>query len=286
MYIDGNYTIKNNVYTTNMARKTASRSVSDVDVSCEIDEQVILDCMSSLKKKKIKINPVKFTEKQKQFLKLSIAKDTKAMFIRGPAGTTKTYLAVYSALQLFNINNDYDIIYIRTIAESGEKGLGALPGDVVEKFNPFMLPLNDKLEEMITPQERSFLEQKKIINALPINFLRGSNWIDKIIIADESQNFTFKELTTLITRIGKNSKLFICGDPMQSDINGKSGFDRMSDIFNNQESADNGIHCFDFTKEDILRSEILKFIVEKIQVANSLNERPQAAKGKTRRKNQ
>ena len=105
-----------------MARKTASRSVSDVDVSCEIDEQVILDCMSSLKKKKIKINPVKFTEKQKQFLKLSIAKDTKAMFIRGPAGTTKTYLAVYSALQLFNINNDYDIIYIRTIAESGEKG--------------------------------------------------------------------------------------------------------------------------------------------------------------------
>ena len=108
-----------------------------------------------------------------------------------------------------------------------------------------MLPLNDKLEELITAQDRNFLEQKKIINALPINYLRGSNWINKIIIADESQNFTFKELTTLITRLGENSKLFICGDPMQSDINGKSGFDRMSDIFNNQESADNGIHCFD-----------------------------------------
>ena len=269
-----------------MARKAASRSVSDANVSCEIDEREILDFISPLKKKKIKLNPVKFTEKQKEFLKLSIAKNTKAMFIRGPAGTTKTYLAVYSALQLFNINNDYDIIYIRTIAESGEKGLGALPGDVVEKFNPFMLPLNDKLEEMITPQERSFLEQKKIINALPINFLRGSNWINKIIIADESQNFTFKELTTLITRIGKNSKLFICGDPMQSDINGKSGFDRMSDIFGDEESANRGIHRFDFTKDDILRSEILKFIVGKIQVANSLNERPQATKGKTRRKNQ
>ena len=177
-----------------MARKSVSRAVSNADVSCEIDEKVILDCMSSLNKKKIKTNPVKFTERQKQFLKLSIAKDTKAMFVRGPAGTSKTYLAVYSALQLFNINNDYDIIYISTIAESGEKGLGALPGDVSEKFNPFMLPLNDKLEELISAQDRNFLEQKKIINALPINYLRGSNWINKIIIADESQNFTFKEL--------------------------------------------------------------------------------------------
>jgi hypothetical protein len=73
---------------------------------------------------------------------------------------------------------------------------------------------------------------------------------------------------------------------MQSDINGKSGFDRMSDIFNNQESADNGIHCFDFTKEDILRSEILKFIVEKIETANLLNDKSQATKTRTRRKNQ
>ena len=139
---------------------------------------------------------------------------------------------------------------------------------------------------MISSQDRSFLEQKKIINALPVNYLRGANWIDKIIIADESQNFTFKELTTLITRIGRNTKLFICGDPMQSDINGKSGFDRMSDIFNNKESADNGIHCFDFTKEDILRSEILKFIVGKIEESNLSNEKLQGAKGRTRRKNQ
>ena len=267
-----------------MARKSTLRSVSDVDVSCEIDEQTILDYISPLKKKKIKLNPVKFTEKQKDFLKLSIAKDTKAMFIRGPAGTTKTYLAVYSALQLFNINNDYDIIYIRTVAESGEKGLGALPGDVGEKFNPFMLPLNDKLEEMISHQERSFLEQKKIINALPINFLRGSNWINKIIIADESQNFTFKELTTLITRLGENSKLFICGDPMQSDINGKSGFDKMANIFNDKESANKGIHCFDFKKEDILRSEILKFIVEKIEIANIGTEKSQTPRSRNKRK--
>ena len=248
-----------------MARKSAIKAVSNADVICETDENNIIDCMSSLKKKKIKLNPVKFTEKQKQFLKLSIAKDTKMMFVRGPAGTSKTYLAVYTALQLFNINNDYDIMYVRTIAESGEKGLGSLPGDVNEKFNPFMMPLNDKLEEMIASQERNFLEQKKIINAMPINYLRGSNWTNKIIIADESQNFTAKELTKLITRLGENSKLFICGDPMHSDINGKCGFKTISNLFNDQESNEKGIYCFDFYKEDIVRSEILKFIVGKLE---------------------
>ena len=163
-----------------MARKTASRLVSDANVTCEIDEREILDFISPLKKKKIKLNPVKFTEKQKEFLKLSIARNTKAMFIRGPAGTTKTYLAVYSALQLFNINNDYDIIYIRTIAESGEKGLGALPGDVAEKFNPFMLPLNDKLEEMISPQDKVFLEQK---SAGILNYLSAETPCKAILMA-------------------------------------------------------------------------------------------------------
>ena len=148
-----------------------------------------------------------------------------------------------------------------------------------------MLPLNDKLEEMISSQERSFLEQKKIINALPINYLRGSNWINKIIIADESQNFTFKELTTLITRLGENSKLFICGDPMQSDINGKSGFHKMANVFNDKQSASNGIHCFDFTKDDILRSEILKFIVEKIEQANLAEQKLQRPKARSRGKN-
>jgi phosphate starvation-inducible PhoH-like protein len=173
-------------------------------------------------------------------------------------------------------------MYVRTIAESGEKGLGSLPGDVNEKFNPFMMPLNDKLEEMIASQERSFLEQKKIINAMPINYLRGSNWINKIIIADESQNFTAKELTTLITRLGENSKLFICGDPMQSDINGKSGFKTISNLFNDKESNEKGIYCFDFYKEDIVRSEILKFIVGKLE---KLQETPAPAKKRATRQN-
>ena len=97
-----------------------------------------------------------------------------------------------------------------------------------------------------------------------------------------SQNFTAKELTTLITRLGENSKLFICGDPMQSDINGKRGFKTISNLFNDQESNEKGIYCFDFCKEDIVRSEILKFIVGKLE---KLQETPVPAKKRATKQN-
>jgi len=103
------------------------------------------------------------------------------------------------------------------------------------------------------------------VQAAPINFLRGANWVDKIIVADEAQNFTFKELITLVTRLGENSKLFICGDITQSDISSKSGLANMINIFNDKESVEKGIYSYSFNKEDIKRSEILKYIIEKLE---------------------
>jgi hypothetical protein len=90
------------------------------------------------------------------------------------------------------------------------------------------------------------------------------------IIMDEAQNSTKKELTTLMTRVGHFSKLFICGDPMQSDINGKSGFAEMCNIFNDNESKEKGIHVFYLTEEDIVRSEIVKYIVKKLNLYNHI----------------
>ena len=92
--------------------------------------------------------------------------------------------------------------------------MGALPGNADEKFNPYMLPLEDKLEELLKPSDHQRLFYEKRIDALPINYLRGANWRNKVVVADEAQNFTFKELTTLITRIGEGTKLFVCGDFM------------------------------------------------------------------------
>ena len=158
------------------------------------------------------------------------------------------------------------ITYVRTIAESGEKSLGALPGEMAEKINPYMMPMNEKLDELLVPGQASILGRSKdIIKGMPVNYLRGASWMDEIVIADESQNFTFKELTTLMTRLGRGSKLIICGDPMQSDINGKSGFADMYSIFNDEESKERGIHTFHFGAEDIMRSEILKYVITKIQ---------------------
>jgi len=216
---------------------------------------------------KIVVKGKSLSDKQKIFLKIACDKNTNIMFVNGPAGSTKTYMAVFAALRHLQKNEDLDLLYVRTAIESADKGLGALPGTLEEKFNPYMAPLEDKLEELLpkTTGVKSELIKSGRVQAMPINFLRGANWINKIVVADESQNFTFKELITLITRIGDNSKLFICGDIMQSDINGRSGFSDMMHLFNDQESKGRGIHCFRFNEDDIFRSEILKYIISKLK---------------------
>ena len=230
-----------------------------------VNEAEIEKIRNSLTKTNIKLKKISLTEKQLKLLKIIFDNDSKIVFISGPAGTSKTYVAIYGALQLYNMNNERGITYVRTIAESGEKSLGALPGEMAEKINPYMMPMNEKLDELLIPGQASIVKEKEIIKGMPINYLRGASWRDEIVIADESQNFTFKELTTLMTRLGEGSKLLICGDPMQSDINGKSGFADMYSLFNDEESKEQGIHTFYFGPEDIKRSEILKYVISKIQ---------------------
>jgi phosphate starvation-inducible PhoH-like protein len=174
-------------------------------------------------------------------------------------------MAVYSALRWLSSDENLDLIYVRTIIESGDKNMGSLPGNADEKFDPYLTPLNDKLEEMVDRADLQNLRKDSRLTACPVNYLRGADWKDKIIVADEAQNFTAKELITLITRLGENSKLFICGDFLQPDINGKTGFKTLVDIFDDGESRERGIQYFEFTKEDILRSPILKFIIDKLE---------------------
>jgi phosphate starvation-inducible PhoH-like protein len=219
---------------------------------------------SAERKIEFKQRKFKFSEKQKQLLDVCLNPETKAVFITGPAGSSKTYMAVYAALNLLAINREWDMTYIRSIAESADRGIGSLPGTVDEKFMPFLIPLEDKMEEIITAPTMVNLRKEQIINVLPVNFVRGASWTNKVVICDEAQNFSKKELITLITRIGEQSKLFICGDLMQSDIR-FSGFNDFINLFDDEESRARGIHVFHFGKEDIYRSEILKFIVEKLE---------------------
>lgn len=204
------------------------------------------------------------TDKQKELIDIILNKKTKIVFINGPAGCSKTFLAVYCGLLLLNNKSVSSINYIRTIIESASRSLGSLPGTEDQKMEPFLMPLIDKLEEFISSGEIKKLSSEKRIKGSPVGYLRGASMNAQFIIADEAQNFTFKELVTTITRLGEYSKLVILFDPDQSDINGKSGAIHMFDLFTNDESKAEGIHCFSFTKEDIVRSGILKFVLEKV----------------------
>lgn len=220
--------------------------------------------IKSLGKINFKQRPFKFSEKQKTFLELALSDKAKIIFLAGPAGTSKTYMSVYAALNLLARDLTKEIIYVRSIAESAEKGLGSLPGEADHKFEPFVTPLWEKIDEMVLEQDSVWLKNSELLSAKPINYLRGASWADKLIVADEAQNFSYKELVTLITRIGENSKMFICGDFMQSDIK-SSGFRQMFNLFNDEESGDNGIYCYEFDNNDIYRSGILKYIILKLQ---------------------
>ena len=239
--------------------KTMPKNNFSEEVAAEIAENGL--------RAKFTIKGKALTERQKIFAEIAADQETKIVFVSGPSGSTKTYMAVYSALQCLKANQGLDLLYVRTAIESADKGLGALPGTLEEKINPYMAPLEDKLDELLPKNNmlKSDLMSRGRIQAMPINFLRGASWSNKIVVADESQNFTFRELVTLITRIGENTKLFICGDTMQSDIGHKSGFSEMYSLFNDSESANKGIHCFGFKESDILRSKILKYIIKKIK---------------------
>ncbi len=217
-----------------------------------------------------KTKKFRFTAKQVHFLDILLNPDNSIIFVSGPAGTSKTYMALYAAVQLMIDDSERQLLYVRSIAESADKGLGSLPGDIGEKFDPFLMPLYDKLEEIVLTQDVIALKTAERIAALPINFLRGASWVNKIVVTDEAQNFTFKELTTLITRVGQGTKLIICGDTMQSDINGKSGFNKMIGAFDDEESKAHGVQTFAFTHEDIVRSEILKFLVRKLEKVGAI----------------
>ena len=211
-----------------------------------------------------------WTEKQKAFIDLATHKDTKIVFLSGPAGTSKSILAVYSALELLNQKRISDLIYVRTIIESAAHSMGTLPGDADQKLHFFVSVLNDKLEELLPSGDIKRLHNDDRVKGMPVNYLRGASYNAKAVIVDEAQNANFSELLTSLTRIGKFTKYYILGDPMQTDLKHKdqSGFKAMFDLFNDEESKEQGIHCVEFTKDDIMRSEILKFIIDKVEQYN------------------
>ena len=214
----------------------------------------------------LRVKQFPWTDKQKEFFKLALDDDARIVFVNGPAGTSKTLLSVYCGLQLLNKKLISDIMYIRSAVESSDRSLGFLPGSAEDKLKFYNLPFLDKLEELLSEQRVDKLVREERVAMFPVNFARGMNWNAKCIIFDEVQNSSAKEITTVLTRMGKHSRCFILADPMQSDLRSNDcAFEDMFKLFSDEESHKMGIRTFEFNEEDIMRSELVKYLIKKLK---------------------
>jgi len=177
---------------------------------------------------------------------------------------------MYCGLTLLNKKRVSDLVLVRSAVESSDSKLGFLPGDIIEKFNVYLTPFHDKFSELLNKPQIDKLQKDNRITICPINFARGLHFSAKFICADEIQNFSKREIHTIMSRIGEFSKVFLCGDPEQSDLPvGKSGFNKVYDLFNTDEAKEHGLFCMELTEEDIVRSELCKYITHKFKELQS-----------------
>ena len=209
---------------------------------------------------------VDLTDKQKAILEVAANKNTKCVFIDGLYGSSKSYLAVMSSLKLLNAKKVDEIIFIRNPVESSTTGkIGFIPGTSEEKMAPYNAILFDKLEEMLSESDIARLKKDNRISCHPVGFVRGRSWNCKAVIVDEASSMTWDDLFLILTRCGEFTRIFFIGDSVnQNDIGAKSGFRKMFNLFNDRESKDFGIHCFELREySDIVRSGLLRFVMEK-----------------------
>jgi len=242
-----------------VATKTETKDTSPKDTSPYVfqREKISLE---------LNIRELPWTQKQKDIISLFLHKDTKALFLKGPAGSSKTLTSMYCGLQLLNKKRVSDIVLVRAAVESSDAKLGYLPGDIDTKISVYMTPFQDKFNELLCKSHIAALEKDQRLISCPIGFARGLHFAAKFVCVDEMQNLSRKEILLILSRIGEYSKVFLCGDPDQSDLpTGKSGFNEAYNLFDNEESRQQGIFCVEFTEEDIVRSEFCKFVAKKFK---------------------
>lgn len=244
-------------------KKRAAPSKPDffTEDSSNIESSIALNFCFNFKIKK----PFHFNDAHKAFYDTIKAEDTNMVFVDGPAGSAKSYIAVLAALELFKDKKIKHINYIRSVIESASRSIGALPGEVDDKFLPYAMPCLEKVREITDESTCLQLRAANVISATPVNFVRGLTFNDSIVIVDEAQNLTRSELVTILTRFGKNTKYVICGDLRQSDIGKLSGYPDVYSRFSTESAIKNNIHTFKFGESEIVRSKILRYIVHVLE---------------------
>ena len=184
----------------------------------------------------------------------------------GPAGTGKTYLAVACAVSYLEKYLVKKIFLVRPALEAGEK-LGFLPGDLSEKVNPYLQPIYDALYEIVGYERVTRLLERKIIEIVPLAYMRGRTLNDAFIILDEGQNTTISQMQMFLTRIGYGSKTVVTGDISQVDLpkDVKSGLKDCLEFI----PKIKGTHVSIFNSEDVMRHNIVKSIISGYEKRNN-----------------
>ena len=193
------------------------------------------------------------SERQREYIE-SITSKTITLGI-GPAGTGKTFLAVYEALRHLWAKKCRRIVISRPVVEAGEK-LGFLPGDMNAKLDPYIRPIMDSMIDIIGFDEMKLKMDKGVIEIAPLAFMRGRTFNDAFIILDESQNCTYEQLKMAVTRLGHNTKCVINGDPAQSDLP-NSGLKAIIEAL----APIDDVGVVRFTAAEVELSEIVKKVV-------------------------
>jgi len=181
------------------------------------------------------------------------------LFAIGPAGSGKTYTAIALAVRSLKNREVKKIILSRPAVEAGEK-LGFLPGDMKEKIDPYLQPLYDALQDMITPLKLKEYMENGTIQIAPLAFMRGRTLSDAVVILDEAQNTTTMQIKMFLTRMGLNAKMIVTGDMTQIDLPyaQKSGLIDALDVLKNVK----GIAKVEFDVKDIVRHKLVQRIVD------------------------
>lgn len=244
----------------------AKRSSNNLQVVSTNDTSERLSTPSTLK---IKLDNLKtfdpLTENQKLFFD-AYKRGDYFIALHGVAGTGKTFIALYKALEeVLDKSNPFNkIIVVRSAVQSRE--IGHLPGDVGEKMEIYQQPYRQICETLFGRRDAyQRLEEQGYIEFISTSFIRGMSFDDAIIIVDEVQNMNFEEIDTVMTRVGYRSKIIWCGDYRQTDLrknNDKSGLLKFFDIAYHM----NAFTRIEFTVEDIVRSSLVKdYILAKLK---------------------
>lgn len=199
------------------------------------------------------------TNTQAKYLDLLTGTKNDLIFGVGPAGTGKTFLAVAAGAAALKNKSAAKLIITRPAVEAGEN-LGFLPGDLEEKVEPYLRPIWDALDETLGADQAGRLREKRIIEVAPLAFMRGRTLKNAFVIMDEAQNSTIAQMKMVLTRLGRDSRMVVTGDPGQVDLpkNQPSGLAHALRILRGVE----GVGRVTFSANDVRRHALVSRVIK------------------------